>query len=255
MPRARYPVSLSLIISLAVLFLSVISFSAVPEISGLTAAQNTNSSGPPPGQRRTLPKPPKGPRGFDYAGSDARQIAGGATRGATVNPRQPIAPLEGRAYQDRPYLAWEIAPGSKSYHLVVYQGDADKDKAAPIVYETDVTTTEVLYPKDARPLMPGKLYSWRVSTPTATGRDDGVVARFVILEGPEAAELKQALATAGLAAAKTAPDRLDQARVFENFGVWYDALRIASELAEDPNDKEALAYYTALLEKLEKPQE
>lgn len=51
---------------------------------------------------------------------------------------------------------------------------------------------------------------------------------------------------------KTPADRLDQARVFENFGVWYDALRIASELAENPNDKEALAYYEALLEKLEK---
>jgi hypothetical protein len=231
------------------LFLPLTSFIAAPEISGLAAVQNTNSK--PPGQRRPLPKPPKGPRGFEnYNGS--RQIAGGATR-ETVNPRRPVAPLEGRGYDERPFLAWEIAPGSKSYHLAVYEGDVDKNKAAPIVYETDVTTTELLYPKDAGRLIPGKLYSWRVSTPTAKGREDGVVARFVILAGTEAAELKQALNTAGLAAPKTAADRLDQARVYENYGVWYDALRIASELAEDPKDKDALVYYEALLEKLEKP--
>jgi hypothetical protein len=254
MPKARYAVPLSLMTSLAVLFLSVISFSAAPEMSGLAAAQNTNSSGTPSGQRRPLPKPPKGPRGFEnYNGS--RQIAGGATRGEIVNPRRPIAPLEGRSYGDRPYLAWEIAPGSKSYHVAIYEGDIDTNKAAPIVYEKDVTTAELLYPLDAKALMPGKLYSWRVSTPTAKGSEDGVVARFMILTGTEAGEIKQALATAGLAAPKTAADRLDQARVFENYGVWYDALRIASELAEDPDDKDALAYYVALLEKLEKPQE
>jgi hypothetical protein len=44
---------------------------------------------------------------------------------------------------------------------------------------------------------------------------------------------------------------LDQARVFENYGVWYDALAIASDLAQNPRDKEAIAYYEALLEKLE----
>jgi hypothetical protein len=254
MSSVRNQVYQSLIISLAVLFLPLIAFIAAPGISG-AAAQNSNSS-PPAGPRRTLPKPPSGPRGFEnYTGnnSSARQIAGGATR-ETVNPRRPVAPLEGRGYEARPFLAWEIAPGSKSYHLVIYEGDLDKNKAAPIVYETDVTTTELLYPKDAPRLVTGKLYSWRVSTPTATGKEDGVVARFMILSGPEAAELKQALTTAGLAAAKTPADRLDQARVFENYGVWYDALRIASELAENPNDKEALKYYEELLDKLEKPE-
>jgi hypothetical protein len=42
------------------------------------------------------------------------------------------------------------------------------------------------------------------------------------------------------------------AQVFENYGVWYDTLGIASELAENPKDKQALADYEALLEKLER---
>lgn len=255
MPRLNSPVG-SLMTLLATLSLSLLAFIAAPGISGpgeawTASAQNTNST-----PRRQLPKPPSGPRGFEkYAGNDssARQIAGGATR-ETVNARRPVAPLEGRAYEATPFLAWEIAPGKKSYHLAVYEGDFDKDSAAPIVFQTDVSSTELVYPKDAPKLIPGKLYSWRVSTPTATGKEDGVVARFVILSGAEAVEVKQALATAGLATATTPADRLDVARVFENYGIWYDALHIASELAENPNDKEALAYYEALLDKLEKPE-
>ena len=36
-----------------------------------------------------------------------------------------------------------------------------------------------------------------------TSREDGVVARFVILSGPEATEVKQALASAGLSMPRT----------------------------------------------------
>lgn len=253
--------SRSLICSLSILSFCFIALVATaPEISRLfegrrANAQNTNSSQTP--TKRPLPKPPTGPRGFEkYSGKDSssRLIAAGATR-ETVNPRRPVAPLEGRAYDARPFFAWEIAPGSKAYHFAVYEGDRDKDPSARIVYETDLTVTELAYPQDAPTLEPGKLYSWRVSTPTKTGKDEGVVARLMILAGAEAAEVQKALATAGLTSPKTPVDRLDQARVFENFGVWYDALGIASDLAQNPNDKDALVYYEELLEKLDIKQE
>ena len=251
--------SRSIIGSLTILALGFIAIVATaPEISRLfegrmASAQNTNASPPPTKPRRPLPKPPSGPRGFEkYSGKDSssRLIAAGATR-ETVNPRRPVAPLEGRAYDARPFFAWEIAPGSKAYHFAIYEGDRDKDPAARIAYERDITVTELAYPQDAPPLKPGTLYSWRVSTPTATGKDDGVVARLVILSGAEAGEVRKALATAELTFPKTSADRLDQARVFENYGIWYDALGIASDLAQNPRDKDALAYYEALLDKLE----
>lgn len=249
--------SRSLNCSLLILSLCFIAVVAAAEISrpveGQTpTSQNTNSSGPTK-PRRPLPKP-SGPRGFEkYAGTDSssRLIAGGATR-ETVNPRRPVAPLEGRAYDARPFFRWEMAPGSMVYHFAIYEGDRDENPLAPVVYKTDVTVTELAYPQDAPPLKSGKLYSWRVSTPTATGKDvDGIVARLMILAGAEAAEVKKALARARLTSPKTRLGRLDQARVFENYGVWYDAFRIARVLAQDPNDKDALAYYEALLEKLE----
>jgi hypothetical protein len=234
-------------------FLLSLSIGAV-SFAGTAHARRFAPQNPPP--RRPLPKPPAGPRGFEkYAGQDssARLIAGGATRGGT--PRRPVAPLEGAAYDARPFFLWEQEPNSRTYHFVLYQGDVSKDASAPIIYQTDVTTLELSYPKDGLKLEAGKLYSWRVSTPTSSGKQEGPVALFTILAGKDATEVKQALTTAGLLSAKSSADRLDQARVFENFGVWYDALRIASELAQNPNDKDAQAYYDELLDKLETGQQ
>ena len=235
-------------------FLSLLMVGVAGSVAS-TCAQ-TPSPSPTPA-RRPLPKPPSGTRGFEkYAGQDAssRLIAAGATRG--VHPRQPVAPLEGAAYDARPFFAWEIEPQSRTYHFILYEGDVEKNPAAPIVYQADIKGLELRYPKDGKELKPGTVYSWRVSTPTPTGTEDGPVARIVILSGPELAEIKQALEAARLTAPRTAADRLDQARVFENFGVWYDALRVASELAQDPNDKEAQAYFDELLNKLDhKPEE
>lgn len=250
--------SVRLIIAAVTLAYFIALLAAPPRISQFfdawTAnAQNTNSPRTAPKPRRPLPKPVSGPRGFEkYSGKDSssRLIAAGATR-ETVNPRRPVAPLEGRAYDARPYFAWEISPGSKVYNFALFEGDRDKDATARVVYQSDLTVTEFQYPVDATPLKPGKLYSWRVSTPTASGQDLGIVARLIILAGAEAAEVQTALAAAGLTSPKTPEDRLDQARVFENYGVWYDALAIASDLAQNPRDKEALAYYEALLEKLD----
>jgi len=229
-------------LSLPALLLSVLCM-----VTSLLAQQQ-----PAPG-RRALPKPPAGARGFEkYTGKDAtsRLIAVGATR-EVVTPRKPFAPLEGRAYSARPFFAWQASFGSRSYHFTLYTGDIYVDRPTKIVYEKDVAATELSYPADAPALEPGKLYSWRVST----GKEDGPLVTLRVLAGAEAAELKQAIEQAKLTAPKTTADHLDLASVFENYGVWYDALRLASDLAaQKPDDEEAQAYYDALLNKLdEKP--
>lgn len=233
--------------------LMALSIGLVALAAGVGARNIALQQNPP---RRPLPKPAAGPRGFEkYAGQDSstRLIAGGATRGGT--PRKPVAPLQGAAYDARPFFLWEQEPSSRTYHFVLYEGDVSKDSSARIVFQIDVTMLELSYPTDAPKLEPGKLYSWRVSTPAPGGRQEGSVALFTILSGADAVEVKQALTTAGLLAPKTPQDRLDQARVFENFGVWYDALRIASDLAQNPNDKDALGYYDDLLDKLDAGQQ
>ncbi len=196
--------------------------------------------------RRPLPKPPSGSRGFEQTGRDAssRLIAAGATRG----PLKPIAPYEGLAYNPKPFFAWVSQPGAASYHLTLRDG---AESSSPIVFETDVKTAQFAYTADAPALTPGKLYSWRVSTAGVMERKQGAVATFFVLAGEDAAQIKAALEKAKLAAPKSAADRLAQARIFEEYGVWYDALRIASELlSENPNDAEAKAYYDSLIQKL-----
>src|SRR5882724_3264582 len=122
--------------------------------AGIAQAQSPSPSPSPSTPRRKLPKPPD-IRGFEkYSGdSSSRLIAGGATRG--VNPRRPVAPFEGAAYEARPFFAWEIEPSSRTYHFTLYEGDVDKDAAARIVYQADVTGLELSYPKGAPKLEPG----------------------------------------------------------------------------------------------------
>jgi CHAT domain-containing protein len=196
--------------------------------------------------RRPLPKPPTSSRGFEQGGRDAssRLIAAGATRG----PLKPIAPYEGLAYDPRPFFAWAPSPGGASYHFTLRGG---AESSAPIFYESEVKVAQFAYPAEAPALTPGKLYSWRVSTAGVMEKKLGAVATFFLLAGEDAAQVKTALEKAKLAPPKSAADRLAQARIFEDYGVWYDALRIAYELVSDnPNDSEAKAYYDSLVKKL-----
>ena len=201
---------------------------------------------PPPAPRRPLPKPATGSRGFEQAGKDAssRLIAAGATRG----PLKPIAPYEGLAYNDRPFFAWTASPGAASYHFTLREAS---DSAAKLVYEADVKVSQFSYPADAPALTPGQLYSWRVSMAGVMERKLGTTAKFFVLSRDDAGQVKAALTKAKLTAPKTAAERLAQARVFEQYGIWYDALRIASELVnENPSDAEAKAFYDSLIQHL-----
>ena len=221
------------IISLGVLSLSLIGVNAPAQ----------NSKGP----RRPLPKPASGPRGFEQStGRDAssRLIVAGATRG----PLAPLAPLEGLAYDARPLFVWEAALGARSYHFTLREG---ADASGALLYEVDVTDSFLIYPPKAPALEPGKLYMWRVSTAGVLERKSGVPATLFVLAGEDAKQVRKALEKEKLLAPQSAAQRLKQARVFEQYGVWYDALRIAIEtIISSPKDAEAKAYYDHLVKQL-----
>ncbi len=225
---------------LSFVFLAVL-FALAGKMAALPAPQDNKP-------RRPLPKPPSGSRGFEQGNRDSssRLIAAGATRG----PLKPIAPAEGLAYDARPYFVWAPSPGAYFYHFTLRGGP---DSAAPIVYETDVrSAAQLSYPADAPALVPGQLYSWRVSTAGVLERRQGPIATFFVLAGEDAAQVRAALAKANLTAPRTAADRLAQAHIFEDYGVWYDALRIATELVlANPNDADARAYFSSLIKKLQ----
>lgn len=232
MCRSSIPISRLALLSLVVFSLSLACFDP--------NARAQKSQGP----RRPLPKPASGPRGFEQStGRDAssRLIAAGATRG----PLAPVAPLEGLAYDARPLFVWEAAPGARSYHFTLREGT---DSSSPVIYETDTTDSSLSYPTGAPALVPGKLYMWRVSTAGVLEKKSGAPATFFVLEGEDASQVKTALEKEKLLDPQSAAERLKQARVFEHYGVWYDALRVVSRvMTDDPKNAEAKAYYDHLV--------
>lgn len=228
---------------LLLLFAFLLGTAATAAVVAQVASQKPS---PAPTPRRPLPKPTTGSRGFEQAGRDAssRLIAAGATRG----PLKPLAPYEGLAYSPQPFFAWTPSPGAASYHLTLRDGS---ESSAPIIYEADVNEAQLSYPATAPKLVPAKLYSWRVSMAGVMERKLGPPVTFFVLAGPDAEQVKKALAQAKLNAPKTATDRLRQASIFEEYGVWYDALRIASELTkENPANADAKAFYDSLIQRL-----
>jgi len=202
--------------------------------------------------RRPLPKPPKGSRGFEqYEGKDAstRLIGMGATR-EVITPRKPYAPLLGLAYNPRPFFAWAPAFGTKSYRFVLYENDVYANPSSRVVFETDVAATEFAYPADKPALTPGKLYSWRVST--EGGKEVGPPVALFVLAGRDAAELKAALGGDPASTPVSETTRIKQMGILREYGVWYDALQIASEIAAGkPDDEAAQRQYESLLDAID----
>jgi len=212
---------------------------------------------PTPTPRRALPKPVSGARGFEQYGHDAssRLIAAGATRG--IDALEPNAPLEGLAYSAQPFFSWGLDSDAKAYHFVIYEGDVYSNPSARVVFEKDTSSNDLLYPKDAPALKPGELYSWRAFRIPASSdvgpRAGRTPTTFFILAGKDAEEVTEALTKANLKSPATVADKLRQAKLFEEYGIWYDALRLANDvLTANPEDDQAGAYYDALLSKLDK---
>ncbi|MDT4896881.1 MAG: hypothetical protein QOH25_1958 [Acidobacteriota bacterium] len=227
----------------------------LPGFLSVAVAQQPSQT--PSSQGQSGPRPKKQKlqvgAGFErYAGQNAasKMIAGGATRG----PLQPIAPVEGLAFNNRPFFRWDAAPGIKSYLFELHDNTGTSDA---IVYKTDVTSAQLIYPNDAPPLSPDKLYSWRVSIPGVLGtRKYGGSVSFSVLSSEDAKLIADALKKAGLVAPKTVQERLRAADVFKRYGIWYDALRSISEvLTESPEDASAKSFYDEMRKQLNLEQE
>jgi hypothetical protein len=176
-------------------------------------------------------------------------IAAAATRG----PLSALAPAEGLCYDSRPMFIWEAVGTVASYHFVLRDASGSANE---IIYETDVTEKHLIYPPAAPVLEPGRLYWWEVSMPGLLERKTSPPVTFFVLAGEDAKQVANALEKAGALAPVTVAERLQQARIFAQFGVWYDAMRIATEvLSSYPNSSEAKAFYHYLIERLASEQQ
>lgn len=93
-----------------------------------------------------------------------------------------LSPRNSRVLSDHPEFDWQPVPGAQGYRVTVGFFDA-----APTTWETVVARPPFRYPDDAPPLVPGKVYVWRVEAIGATGSD---TAWFAIVPPAEARDIR-----------------------------------------------------------------
>ena len=161
--------------------------------------------------------------GFDISsksGKSPNQI-GGASRGlcgvVTLH-----APTTGKAYTLMPTFFWGPDDQQSEYVFRLTQVSSQNP-----LYETKVMGGHFTYPASAPALQPGATYAWSVKCAI----DELMVpasASFLIVGGSD----RDAVAAA-LARAQTSPDpAADQAKVFMDMRVWFDALAAYCSLVD-----------------------
>lgn len=203
-------------------------------------AQAQRSKQATPGTQQPAPaaqknKAPKRVRakldGFDLAprptSGSGTQI-GGATRGLGTATTL-LAPNRGQSYTLHPLFQWSNSnPNIKSYRFQLIDADGQA------VYEARVTGTNLVYPADAPALKPGTTYSWTVQPLMGLLGGPAEPAQMVILGGPERARIESALAQVS---GNGEQQRLAAAQLFVDRRLWYDAVKIYTDLiAAHPED-------------------
>jgi len=93
-----------------------------------------------------------------------------------------LFPRNSRILNERPLLDWHPVPGAQGYRITI--GLFDRN---PATWETVVERPPLRYPDDAPPLMPGKVYVWRVEAIGAIGSDS---AWFTVVPSAEARDIR-----------------------------------------------------------------
>ena len=158
--------------------------------------------------------------GFDLAptsGKAPNQI-GGASRG--IGTLALYAPRAGKSYSSTPTFYWSSDDPQAEYTFTL-------SPAAPGTqwsYKANVTGSHFTYPAEAPPLKPGETYTFTVQ-PTIDMMGGPVTASITILSAPERAAVESALA------ATTGPNApQQQAQIFVDHRLWYDALAAYNSL-------------------------
>ncbi|MFA0750736.1 MAG: hypothetical protein SLRJCFUN_001139 [Candidatus Fervidibacter sp.] len=147
------------------------------------------------GSRWTVPQPPAPrPSMWQELWASLRQrfrLTSEQTLNTVAAARTLTLPLKGvtilfprnsRILSDRPVLDWQPVPKAQGYRITI--GLFDRN---PPTWETVVERPPLRYPDDAPPLVPGKVYVWRVE---AIGVAESDTAWFVVVPPAEARDLR-----------------------------------------------------------------
>jgi hypothetical protein len=194
---------------------------------------------------------------------DVHRFAGGGLgavivlRGPGIQLKPPrVTPMNGSTVlTNQPALAWQPAPGVSDYQVRLVLGRLDKDgEPDKILWTVSTKEAHLPYPKDAKALHFGSVYSWYVIARPGQ-KDEEVIWRsqFWVATREELAELTKIQPLAG---SKDAGEVLLAALTYQEYGVYEKALalfeRLAKQLPKESCFQAALADY---YERAGRPQE
>ena len=210
---------------------------------GQTAAQQKTS--PPPAKPaapagQPTPPPPKKRLVVDLSGFEIQKdkdkkerTSLGATRGGSLRLPIVLAPGMTRLYGASALFAWHY-PGRSQGFEVVFTGDDDSE-----ILRQQVNATEYRTKSSSERFQPGKTYYWSVQAfPPLVDTTSSEPAGFVMVSAEERAKIEKELA--GKANADAYQQALEQARVFTNYRLWYDAIGAYTDLIRQYSNRAEL---------------
>jgi hypothetical protein len=154
------------------------------------------------------------------------RVGVGELRGDTPAEPQRVTPLYGSAIEtDRPSLTWP-SDSNGPFLVQLYGGGEGKNRR--LLWKKTATETKLRYPEKEKPLQPGRLYHWRVTT-SGGEKQTLVNSKFSVLTTEEMAALAAAKDLTGSTATT---DWLLAAALFEAHGVYDQALRLYERLTQ-----------------------
>ena len=183
--------------------------------------------------------------GFDLAptsGKAPNQI-GGASRG--IGTLALYAPRVGKSYTSTPTIFWSTDDPQAEFIFTL----SPSTPGTQWSYKANVTGNHFTYPADAPPLKPGETYTFTVQ-PAIDMMGGPVTASITILSAPERAAVESALA------ASTGPNSAQQqAQIYVDHRLWYDALATYNTLiAANPTQTDLYLARATLYDQLPQTQ-
>ena len=178
-------------------------------------------------------KPRKIPHlyGFDEIPFEQRSSLVGVTRQKL--PVKLLAPVMGRSFTVYPHFYWSSAKQGTDYEFVL------RDSSLKELVRLNTASSDVIYPKTAPPLLPGKTYYWSIESESGDVKSTSSMVGIQIISGEERSSVE-----AGLAALDLKNDyesSLDAARLLTNFRLWYDVIDRYNNLSvKYPNNEKVL---------------
>jgi tetratricopeptide (TPR) repeat protein len=123
---------------------------------------------------------------------DARQTLaqlvaeGEETRSADESPT-PISPVQTLVLSDRPAFHWAPVKGATGYVISLFQ-----DRPRRLLWETQIVgDSEMTFPTDQPPLIPGAAYAWVVEARLPDQSSHSRLVKFQVLDASRRAEVQQ----------------------------------------------------------------